>query len=82
MARLVTDDKEENKPNAVWLLKCEFKMTLSQLQEDIKWFVVRSVSVQKFKLLIRIQKALRQKTAMERTSRRGWRIILKLKLKM
>jgi hypothetical protein len=48
----VTDDKEENKASAVSMPKYEVKMTVSQLQEDIKSIVVRSSSVQLYELLI------------------------------
>ena len=80
-ARSVTDDNEENKPSAVCLRKCEVKLTLSQLQGSIKWFVVRSRSVQFFRLPICIKITLRQNIAMGRSSRRGGRIILKLILR-
>ena len=71
------DDVEENKPSAVCLQKCGVKMTLSQLQ-DTKCIVVRSRSVQLFKLLDGIKMTLRQKTAIERTARRDGGIILKV----
>jgi hypothetical protein len=80
-ARSVTDDMEENKPSAVSMRTCEVKVTLKRLQEDIKCFVVRSRSVQMFKLLISIKITWWQNTAIERTA--GWdgRIVLKPILK-
>jgi hypothetical protein len=73
----VTDGKEENKPSAVSMRTCEVKVTLKRLQEDIKCFVVRSRSVQVFKLLICIKITWRQNTAIERTAEWDGRIILK-----